>query len=83
MTTKVDRMRTWDERCSEFILLLYATGNAQMLVDFEDEFGALYPLNTQVWRAAERSRICAVEVICGEWLLSLRPREVAFRVLRS
>ncbi len=83
VTAKSDRMRSWDDRCSDFILLLYATGNAQMLFDFEDEFDALHPLNAQVWCVAEGSRIRAVEIICGEWLLSLRATEIAFRKLRS
>ncbi|MCP4284418.1 MAG: hypothetical protein GY792_08210 [Gammaproteobacteria bacterium] len=82
---KVKKLPSWPDPMPEYDLLLYTSSNAGSLIsDWPRAFGALGPMNNQLWRERlEGTTVTAVTVICDQWLLELQPNVVRWHPLKS
>ena len=83
--SKSQDLDNYQDPLPEHVLLLYSNSNAASLIHdamWPSVFSGCNPMNEQLWKQAP-SRLKSIAVICGPWLMVLKPNRAQTYPLRS
>ena len=83
--SKSQDLDNYQDPLPEHVLLLYSNSNAASLIHdamWPSVFGGCNPMNEQLWKQAP-SRLKSIAIICGPWLMVLKPNRAQTYPLRS